>query len=77
MGNQNHAYATVKSLKQRKTFGKLLEFDVFSLAPTLSPYSYICNWNLPKIRNEFKCLMHTDILKLREFAKFPILASKR
>ena len=35
----------------------------FSFAPTLSPYSYISNWNFPKIGDEFKCLMHTDILK--------------
>ena len=35
----------------------------FSFAPTLSPYSYISNWNFPKIGNKFKCLMHPDMLK--------------
>ena len=35
----------------------------FSFAPTLSPYIYVSNWNLPKTGNELKCLIHTDMLK--------------
>ena len=35
----------------------------FSFAPPLSPYSDVSNWNFPKIGNEFKCLMHTKMLK--------------
>ena len=35
----------------------------FSFAPTLSPDSYISNGIFPKIHNDFKCLMHTDMLK--------------
>ena len=42
---------------------KILDSTFFSFAPTLSPYSYISNWNFPKIGNAFKCLMHTDMLK--------------
>ena len=29
-------------------------FFFFSFAPTLSPYSYVSDWNFPKIGNEFK-----------------------
>ena len=40
-----------------------LDSTFFVFAPTLSHYRYISNWNFPKIGNEFKCLMHTDLLK--------------
>ena len=50
-----------KSRKFLKSILLLLLF--FSFAPRLSPYSYVSNWNFLKIGNEFKYLMHTDMLK--------------
>ena len=55
----------------------IFEFDVFFLAPTLWPYGFVSNWNFPKIGNEFKCLMHINMLQSKVFAKFPVLASQR
>ena len=35
----------------------------FSMAPSLSPYSYISQWNFLKNGIEFNCLVHTNAIK--------------
>ena len=50
--------------REIKIVSFLIPIDVcFSFAPTLSPYSYVSYWNFPKIGNESKYLMHTDMFK--------------
>ena len=52
-----------KILSPRNKDRKFLNLTFFSFAPTLSPYIPVSYWNFPKLGNDFKCLMHTDMLK--------------
>ena len=44
-----------KIISQRNKERTFLNSTIFAFASTLSPYSYVSNWNFPKISNEFKC----------------------